>query len=1137
MSTIGYASLALQAKAQGCRTQGCRLGAEDNQPDATMDEDRGRQGPSKADRVGVGNADHSVIAGNFSVDGNVGFAFKGSADTTNLNSVVANSLSIGGDVKYTYLRSPGAAVSPSRVAQRLRKLARLDSLTKHRRLEETAQAVPNTGDWILNDPTFLRWQAGEFKHLWCYGKPGVGKTVLAAKIIRRLRDTVVQRGIQDQQMRGVLYVYFDYQQRDNQNPAAILADLLSQLLCQKPFVSLDTTRMYNEWGESEELLNHKGYLSLLISEAAVFHQVYLVLDGLDEYFDETNENRPHTLMGIVSQLQRNFKIIVTSRDRENRFDTIDFGKPIHIQATNQDLAAFFEWKINQSEVLKQAMATGDTRKDGSWSKHHDEFVTKARGNFLIAQLQMKALERDTDQNVIENCEGNSSYFYEGALRRIRGQRDSNKKMALAALNWVCYAARPLSISEFSHAVAGHQAAGRVDVNTLEAICAGLIIVDGSGIVRLFHYTAHEFRGRKAVVRFQDSHPSLARRCLIDLLERPIDDTSGHSHQISSHRGDVAAWKLVTELLGDQRKISESTECMENIPSHLKSDVTALHISTFFGSKGLVLHSINKLAIHIDTGAYTGHTATHWAVIFQQQRILQVLLESGANANAQDAKGRTPLHLAISNHDESSTRILLQYSQELDGSLEDKKGFTSLRFAAREGHLWAIKLLLPICANTINSEDQDGYSALRWSLKMGHESIVRLLIDAGADINTPSPHDGWLILSEAASCGNQRVGLIRFLLLERPDLHIDLHRQDWAEMAPIEWAVLYGGSEVAYLLLKAGADPSIRDKEGRTLLHRLIEFWPAVRDKTLLWLLIEHRCALELRDDAQDWTPLQLAIARANMSAAWLLVHGGASLGGQDRQGQTPLHTAVTSNQALMVGLLLDQGADYEVLDNNDYAPLHAAAALDGHAVMAAFLSRGKGTNVRNKSGLTPLHVAVMKQRAAAVQLLLQHGADPDLSDRAGRTPLYWALVKTKSREAVAALVRATRQLGQAADYEQQSYLHLAALSGEFALVQTVLAAGTIPVDQQDARGRTPLHAAIVDARNRVVACHLVLQGADVNLQDDDGCSALHHAAALGDKDLVPTLVARNGDRQLLNKKGHTPMAVAELAGHGELRWA
>ncbi|KAK8024530.1 nucleoside phosphorylase [Apiospora rasikravindrae] len=1129
-----------------------------------MDEDRHRRGLSKVDHLSVvGNVDQSIVTRELGVGGSLDFDHKGSVEAKYFNSIRAHQFSIGRDLNYNtvvstqaYFRICNTDVSPSLVAEWLRSLTRLGSRERHASLDKIAHTVPNTGDWILNDPTFIKWKDGNFKHLWCYGKPGVGKSVLAAKIIRRLRDIVEYRYMQDMQLRAVIYVYFDYQQRESQTPAALLADLLWQLLCQKSFVSPNTTKTYNEWRDSKELMNDQSYLHLLITEAAVFEQVYLILDGLDEYFDETtDENRPKTLMSIISHLERNFKVLVTSRDSENKFGSLKFGKQIHIRAKDQDLAAFFKYRIDKLEALPQASTSAGTRYSGTWSKRYEKFVEGAQGNFLHARLQMVSFERDTDQEAPENSQGDYSDFYEGCLRRIHGQQESNKKVALAALNWVCYAARPLSISELSHAVAGHQAARELNGAKLEAICAGLITVDDSDTVHLFHHTTHEFLRHKAVVRFQDSHLSLAKRCLGDLLERPLPDTSGRSYQTSSARsayltyaadhwgyhfrraGDFAPWDLAMDLLKDHGKISEITGYMDKIPFHLKSDATALHISTFFDSRRLVLHSIDKLGIHIDAGEKTGHTATHWAAIFQRHRMLRLLLERGSNANAQDAKGRTPIHLAVSNFDESSTRKLLQYSQNLDLSLEDNKGFTPLRLAAREGHIWAIKLLLPVCGN-IDAEDRDGFSALRWAFTMGHEVIVRLLIDGGANVNAPSSRGGWLILSEAAGYGNQRAGLVRFLLLERPDLHVELNRQDWHEMAPLEWAVIYRGYEVAYLLLKAKAIASIRDKNGRTLLHRMIENWSDTEDNSLLWLLIEHKCSLELRDHDVDWTPLQLAIVRGNMSASWLLIHGGTNLRAQDRQGQTPLHTAVKYNRPLIVSLLLDHGADCDVLDISGNSPLHNAVAQDNHPLMAAFLSRGKGQNVRNKFRATPLHVAVTKRHLAAIQFLLQNRADPDICDRYDRTPLHIAIAE-KSREAVALLVSAMRQLDKT-DHKKRTYLHLAAASGDFHIVETILKATVkagIAIDQRDVARRTPLHLAIVVAQNAAIACQLVLQGADVNLQDNDDRSALHHAAELGDKDLIPTLVAHHGNVKAKDKDGKTPIEVAELAGHGELRWA
>lgn len=43
-----------------------------------------------------------------------------------------------------------------------------------------------TGLWILNDTTFQAWEQEEAPILWNFGKPGVGKTMLAARTIETL---------------------------------------------------------------------------------------------------------------------------------------------------------------------------------------------------------------------------------------------------------------------------------------------------------------------------------------------------------------------------------------------------------------------------------------------------------------------------------------------------------------------------------------------------------------------------------------------------------------------------------------------------------------------------------------------------------------------------------------------------------------------------------------------------------------------------------------------------------------------------------------------------------------------------------------------------------------------------------------
>ncbi|KAK8099619.1 uncharacterized protein PG998_012860 [Apiospora kogelbergensis] len=353
--------------------------------------------------------------------------------------------------------------------------------------------------------------------------------------------------------------------------------------------------------------------------------------------------------------------------------------------------------------------------------------------------------------------------------------------ALAGLSWICYAFRPLSVEELSQAVAGFEDTNAIDGPTFEVLCAGLVIIDSSGTARLLHHTAHEFLEQRNVVHTQRSHVSLTQRCVGVLQERPTVDgvrstTSAYLRYAAENWGyhlrraenEPAAWASAIKFLTDESAMAKATRYMENIPSHLKAKATALHLSTFFGSKALVLHCIDSLHIPVDPGATTVHAATHWALIFKKTRMLEVLLQKGANINRQDSKGRTLLHLAISNDDEASTRILLgQHRLGLDADIKDKGGSTPLHIAANENFAWAVKLLRSHCRN-LAVEDKDGFNAIRLAFSKGHERIIRILVEGKADINTPSSRGDFLILHRAASNGKN--DLVRFLISEGADLH-------------------------------------------------------------------------------------------------------------------------------------------------------------------------------------------------------------------------------------------------------------------------------------------------------------------------------------------------------------------------------
>jgi len=58
-------------------------------------------------------------------------------------------------------------------------------------------------------------------------------------------------------------------------------------------------------------------------------------------------------------------------------------------------------------------------------------------------------------------------------------------------------------------------------------------------------------------------------------------------------------------------------------------------------------------------------------------------------------------------------------------------------------------------------------------------------------------------------------------------------------------------------------------------------------------------------------------------------------------------------------------------------------------------------------------------------------------------------------------------------------------------------------------------------------------GADIDIQDSDGWTALHYAASLNQYTVVAKLLEQGADTDLVNSDGDTPLSLAILEGYTE----
>lgn len=237
---------------------------------------------------------------------------------------------------------------------------------------------------------------------------------------------------------------------------------------------------------------------------------------------------------------------------------------------------------------------------------------------------------------------------------------------------------------------------------------------------------------------------------------------------------------------------------------------------------------------------------------------QLVLEKGADVDAQDQLGRTPLCSALKHGSMAMVSLLLENGA--DPNIADVDGRTPLCSALQHGSMAMVSLLLENGADP-NIADLDCRAALSWAVKLAREDLAELLLDNGASVNAPDSLGQTPLFIAAVS---DQGALVQLLMSNGADASL----RDGQGRLPLWEATLRGHVEVVRVLLKTAADVDARYVSGRTLL------WVAVNAKnvssrTLLWVAADNRYA---------------AIVR-------LLLDNGASPDAKDNAGVSPLFRA------------------------------------------------------------------------------------------------------------------------------------------------------------------------------------------------------------------------------------------------------
>jgi ankyrin repeat protein len=512
---------------------------------------------------------------------------------------------------------------------------------------------------------------------------------------------------------------------------------------------------------------------------------------------------------------------------------------------------------------------------------------------------------------------------------------------------------------------------------------------------------------------------------------------------------------------------------------------------------------------------------------------------------------SPVADAAARGDREAVKSLLKQAADVNAAQGD--GMTALHWASMNGDVELAQMLIFAGANVRATTRLGTYTPLYLASQQGHGSVIQALVKAGADVKAGTPN-GTTPLMVAAASGE--VDAVRALI----DGGADVNAKDGVRLqTPIMYAAASNRAAVIELLASKGADLKATNKVSdlANLSREGAGFGgnpqapgapgqgrpgaPAPAARRAPMPGVDRNYQLNELIIAQGGlTPLLYAVRQGYLESSDALLKAGADINQPSAgDGTTPLLMAVINGHFDLAKSLLDKGANPNSRSNNgvtalygvlnvEWAPkalypqprAHMQQKTDYLELMQQLLDKGADPNARLKmkvwysgysfdlSGVDEIGASVFWRAAyasdvAAMRLLVAAGADPNVPT-----------MKPAGRARFGDML------------EQREVVDLSGLP-------------PVPIGGPSV---SPLHAAagvgygegfganshrFAPTGMLAAVKYLVEElGADVNAADHEGNTALHHAAARGDNEMILYLVSKGANVKAVDREGRTTVDMA-----------
>lgn len=978
--------------------------------------------------------------------------------------------------------------------------------------------VRGTGTWFQTHDLYQRWKASTRSTvLWVKGKPGCGKSVLAALTLKELK------GLQTDDT-AVAHFYCDSSNPERSGYRYLLTTLLKQISVQSPRLDQNLERMYN----MESLVQDRGpganeVEKILPTVFSGFRRAFMVIDGMDELSEP--ERFLRFLPLLLRETTSTLTVIVFSRDISPMHNAFKDYPQLRVNG------------VNNAEDIKMFISSKLSADDPDWdpdllNRVKAELLDKAEGMFLYVSLMVGRLRGSLPPNELvkrlKSLPKGLTEAYKANLKRILDQDDeSDKRLTLKILLWIANAKRPLSRKELLEGLSIRHGAKTIDGldrygtdREFTTFCAELVLLDNDDFYHLVHASLRDY-----LLGLADDHTpeledyrlmqlhaerTLAEACLTYLLfDRFAGGSVATAEQLTSLTRDNPFLQYAAEHWGDHVAMAQKDApidlAWEFIDSENARSVamqvtmseedkypfpgsSPLHMLASFGLLKMADSRPQMKELNNQVDGF-GLSPFDYAMLGRHREMCLWLLENGEAGAGETASPGVPpyssFHVAVifGWNDVLDRLISNRYDVNHIAGTEQR---TPLAEAAAQGNVWAVKRLLEAKAD-VNVKDADGKNPLMIALAdEGHLQMVVPLLENGTDIDAQD-NDGVSAIHFAAVRGN--LAAVRVLLQRKPLLQ----KTGEAKLCktPTHLAAEYDYDEIIKELHQYGADLEVQCKGG--------------------------------------FRPIHIAAFHDSLKVAQLLANLHAELNPLCEDERTVLHIAAENSGTEFVQLILTINPDINARENkNVNTPLHLAASAGNTCVCRLLLDKGSTIDLPNKTNHTALHLAVLHGHLDTANLLLDYRFSPKKTAVFESPVLHYA-ANEGNKKFIAPLIRAEAD-PEAQNSHGQRALHFAARKGHVEFVEQLFT--TVPnleVDPQDSDCQTPLHLAAVAGHLETIRA-LQAKGAQQTVEDSSKNLPIHYAAWDGYFEVVEHFVS-DANINAQSYIGRTPLSISALRGH------